>query len=169
MRRLLITLLAIVTILTVAYTGSALAAHEPTLAVFDTLPLNQQLEMIDQMRPEPPIVVPVQYVSPGRAVPSPKTQLPPVQVETLIRTYFTEADVAWAIRISWCESRWTVEATHPSSGAAGLFQHLPRFWADRSSRAGWAGADVYDPNANVAVAAWLFYAPDGGPSHWVCK
>ncbi len=50
------------------------------------------------------------------------------------------------------------------SGASGLFQHLPKYWADRSAKAGWAGADIFDPRANVAVAAWL--QRHGGWGHW---
>ena len=54
--------------------------------------------------------------------------------------------------------------TNASSGAAGLFQHIPRYWSDRSTKAGFAGADIYDPNANVGVAAYL--VDRDGWKHW---
>jgi hypothetical protein len=58
---------------------------------------------------------------------------------------------------------------HPSRtqrrAASGLFQHLASMWPERSAAAGWSGADVFDPVANTAVAAWLVY-DFGGWSHW---
>ena len=85
----------------------------------------------------------------------------------LVESYFRPADVAWALRVMACESGGNPNAKHPRSSASGLFQHLARYWPGRSSRAGWAGASIFDPVANVAVAAWLYYS--GGASHWVCK
>lgn len=85
----------------------------------------------------------------------------------LVEAYFAPGDVAWALRVIQCESRGNPGATNASSGAAGLFQQLPRYWPERAAAAGWAGASPYDPEANVAVSAWLFYT--GGPGHWVCK
>jgi hypothetical protein len=49
-----------------------------------------------------------------------------------------------------------------------LFQHLASAWEARSEAAGIAGASIWDPEANVAVAAWLFYE-GGGKRHWTCK
>ena len=83
----------------------------------------------------------------------------------LIQASFASGDVERALMVVFCESNGNAGATNPSSGAAGLFQHLPIFWAERSTAAGWAGADIYDPAANVAVAAWLVYE-GGGWSHW---
>lgn len=73
-----------------------------------------------------------------------------------------------ALTVLRCESSGDPAATNPSSGAAGLFQHLPQHWARRSADAGYPGADIYDPAANIAVAAWL---SRGGTdwSHWTCK
>ncbi len=90
----------------------------------------------------------------------------PAWVADLVSIHFAAADVPWALRTVGCETGWTWDpnATNPSSGAAGLFQHLPKYWASRSAAAGYAGASIYDPNANVAVAAWLYYRE--GPRHW---
>ncbi len=83
----------------------------------------------------------------------------------LIEAYFASDDVARALMVIFCESGGNANATNPSSGAAGLFQHLPIYWDERSAAAGLAGADIYDPSANVGVAAWLVYY-GGGWSHW---
>ena len=52
--------------------------------------------------------------------------------------------------------------------ASGLFQHVPAYFAARAAAAGWAGADIFDPEANVAVAAWLVYNgwDAAGAPHW---
>jgi hypothetical protein len=99
------------------------------------------------------------------APPRTRAPMPPEQVYALVSAYFAPADVERAVLVSWCESRYDANATNPSSGAAGLFQHIPRFWADRSGAAGVGGADIYDPTANTAVAAWLLYS-NGGWKHW---
>ena len=90
------------------------------------------------------------------------------QWRPLIERYFAPADVGWAMRVMSCESGGNPNAKNPAGSASGLFQHLAaKYWTARAVAAGWAGADVFDPEANVAVAAWLYY--HGGPSHWVCK
>ena len=71
------------------------------------------------------------------------------------------------LRIIECESHGDPEAKNPNSSASGLFQHLARLWPQRAAEAGFADADVFDPFANIAVAAWLL--EHGGTSHWVCK
>lgn len=116
----------------------------------------------------------------GRSTPSVGAKAPgpgkwpapaPTTVEpwrNLVSAYFDAAHVDAALRVLWCESRGDPTATHPRSGAAGLFQHLPKYWADRSARAGWSGADIYNPEANVAVAAWLSRR-GASWSHWTCQ
>lgn len=97
--------------------------------------------------------------------PPTRAPLPPETVYALVEQYFQPEDVERAVLVAWCESRYDASATHPTSGASGLFQHLRRFWDSRSEQAGWAGADIYDPAANTAVAAWLVYS-NGGWKHW---
>ncbi len=89
------------------------------------------------------------------------------QWRPLVETFFMPEDVPWAMRVLNCESTGDPNAKNPRSSASGLFQHLARLWPQRAADAGWAGADVFDPVANVAVAAWLFYTD--GPGHWVCR
>jgi hypothetical protein len=86
----------------------------------------------------------------------------------IISLFFAPGDVELALQVSYCESRWDPGATNPSSDAAGLFQHLPRFWSDRSASAGWEGASIYDAHANAAVSAWLVY-DGGGWVHWTAS
>lgn len=98
----------------------------------------------------------------------PRRALVPQNVEVwrpLVTAYFGPGEVERALRVLYCESSGDPNAKNPTSSASGLFQHLGRFWAERSVDAGWAGADIFDPEANVAVAAWLVYEA-GGWSHW---
>ena len=85
----------------------------------------------------------------------------------VVDMYFPQDRVEWALRIMECESRGDPNAKNPNSSASGLFQHLARLWPPRAEAAGFGDADVFDPFANIAVAAWLL--ENGGPSHWVCK
>jgi soluble lytic murein transglycosylase-like protein len=89
------------------------------------------------------------------------------QWRSLVATYFPAEQVDRALRIMSCESAGDPNA-YNRSGASGLFQHMARYWAERSAAAGWAGADIFDPTANVAVAAWL---SKGGSdwSDWACS
>lgn len=83
----------------------------------------------------------------------------------LVEEYFRAGDVERAMTIMRCESNGDPDAANPTSTASGLFQHLASEWDGRAARAGWEGADVFDPEANVAVAAWLVYE-GGGWGHW---
>ena len=87
----------------------------------------------------------------------------------LVEKYFEPGDVDRAIRVMACESNGDPKARNRSSGAGGLFQHLPSAWAKRAAGAGVPGASIYDPEANIAAAAHLLYGPGGGWKHWVCK
>ncbi|MEA2002813.1 MAG: transglycosylase SLT domain-containing protein [Actinomycetota bacterium] len=85
----------------------------------------------------------------------------------VVDLYFPADMVDWALRIIDCESGGDPVAKNPNSTASGLFQHLASLWSDRASAAEWEDADVFDPFANIAVAAWLL--DNGGTGHWVCK
>ena len=92
----------------------------------------------------------------------------------LVERYFQPQDWELAYRIAFCESSALphYDLTHPTilaestSGAVGWFQHLPKYWDDRSRRAGFGGYAIYDPVANVAVAAWLLDHTPQGSGHW---
>ena len=90
------------------------------------------------------------------------------QWRPLVAAYFRPGDVDRALRIMRCESGGNPNAKNPRSSASGLFQHLGKYWATRSAAAGYGGVSIFDPTANVAVAAWL-RDQAGGWSHWVCR
>ena len=83
-----------------------------------------------------------------------------VQVRALVSLYFAAADVNKAVRVACCESRFDPNSTNLRTGAVGLFQHLPQYWAERADAAGFPEADPTDPVASTAAAAWAVY--DGG-------
>jgi hypothetical protein len=83
----------------------------------------------------------------------------------LVEQFFAPADVDRALRVIGCESHGDPLAKNPNSTASGLFQHLASQWGPRAEAIGAPGADVFDPIANVAAAAWLVYEA-GGWSHW---
>ena len=90
------------------------------------------------------------------------------QWRDLVAEYFPANQIDTAMRVLNCETGGTgnPDSYNGSSGASGLFQHLPKYWESRSTSAGWAGADIMDPEPNVAVAAWL--QRTGGWGHWTC-
>lgn len=87
---------------------------------------------------------------------------------TLVEQYWTHVGepVDYVLQVMWAESRGLAAACNMASGAAGLFQHLPKYWEwrHREARRWWAerdvtvpaGDNIYDPELNIAVAAWLF-------------
>ncbi|MCC6747057.1 MAG: transglycosylase SLT domain-containing protein [Deltaproteobacteria bacterium] len=91
------------------------------------------------------------------------------QWRALVEKYFKNQHVTWALNIIACESGGNPKAYNASSGASGLFQHLAIYWAERAKKAGFPGASVFDPEANIAASAYLLYAAGGGPKHWSCK
>ncbi len=68
-----------------------------------------------------------------------------------------------------CESGGDPNALNPASGAAGLFQFIPGTWESASASAGWEGADVFDPEANIAVAYWLYASTSPPWQQWSYK
>lgn len=90
------------------------------------------------------------------------------EMRGLVSKHFEQADVNRAIRVAWCMSSFNPAAINPATGASGLFQHLPDTWTERSVAAGHPEASIFDPAANVAVAAWMLYDLPGGWSHWDC-
>jgi hypothetical protein len=87
----------------------------------------------------------------------------------LVESYFSSDLVEDALRVIQCESRGDPSAYNASSGASGLFQFIPSTWASARSQSGWHGADVFDPEANIGVAAWLVYSSSSPWSHRTCK
>jgi hypothetical protein len=104
----------------------------------------------------------------------PGEESPPVSEPTLaelIGQNFKMEDWAWALKVAFCESSAQPEDTnskalHRRSGASGWFQHLPKFWEERTEAAGIPGADIMDPETNVVIAAYLLYETPQGTGHW---
>ena len=77
------------------------------------------------------------------------------QWRSLVQQFFPGNRVEEALRIIDCESNGDPDAYNPYSGASGLFQFLPSTWASTAPRAGYGGHSVFEPEANLASAAWL--------------
>jgi hypothetical protein len=114
------------------------------------------------------IATPVPPPVEGGAFPPPVERWRP-----LVEAHFAADRVDQALAIIRCESYGDPDAVNPVSGAAGLFQHLPRYWPERAAAAGYPGASVYDPEANIAGAAWLVALSEasGLPAwyFWTCQ
>lgn len=85
------------------------------------------------------------------------------QWRPLVAVYFPAEEVDRALRIMGCESNGDPYADNPRSTASGLFQFLDSTWA----RTPYAAASVYDPETNIAAAAWLWSVSGWAP--WVCQ
>jgi septal ring factor EnvC (AmiA/AmiB activator) len=77
------------------------------------------------------------------------------QWRPLVETYFPANRVEEALRILDCESNGDPDAYNPYSGASGLFQFLPSTWESTAPKAGFPNASPFEPEPNVASAAWL--------------
>lgn len=105
----------------------------------------------------------------------PPTTFPP-DVERwrpLVATYFPTDLLDEALSVMECESRGDPDAENPFSTASGLYQFIASTWNWASANAGFTGVSVFDPEANIATAAFLVeYSVDRGlPAwqHWVCQ
>lgn len=56
-----------------------------------------------------------------------------------------------ALAIAWRESRFQHDAYNSSSGAAGIYQHLLKYWPDRAYEFGFATRSPFDARANIIV------------------
>lgn len=135
---------------------------------FDNLIRSRNAQRLALLRAEREVVAgPVTPASPTTttAPPRPIEWRPSVERwRGLVSQHFRPGDIDHAMAIIRCESVGDPDVVNPSSGTAGLFQHRPEYWVARSSAAGWAGSNVFDPEANVAVAAWLVH--EDGWWHW---
>mgnify|MGYP003111289201 CR=1 FL=1 len=113
-------------------------------------------------------------------IPAPSPQIPEVWghqtdrwtpiVEEALEIYGLEDQTPRFMRILHCESRGDPNAVNSSSGASGLFQHIPQWWDWRAEEAGFPGYSVFHPIANIYASAWLLALPNiGGWQHWECK
>lgn len=117
-----------------------------------TIELVAEWKEMAERHPEPVILPPQPRTTNSPQVSS---QLGVEQWRGLVSVYFPPEAVDHALKVMACESGGNPWADNLRSTASGLFQHLASYWADRSVKAGWAGASIWDPEANIAVAAWL--------------
>ena len=91
----------------------------------------------------------------------------------LVAIYFPKNLVNEALTVMWCESRGLPDATSKVSDAKGLFQHKQKYWLLRAEGAGFGEVSIYNPEANIAAAAWLVkQSISHGKEpweHWACK
>ncbi len=74
------------------------------------------------------------------------------------------ADVQRVLLIAKCESKFNPLAD--SGYYKGIFQHDPRYWDARAAKYGFAGASIFDADAQIGVSLSMMAA--GGWSHWGC-
>ncbi len=86
-------------------------------------------------------------------------------MRSLAASYFPAAEVEKAVLVAKCESGWNADVVSSNGLYGGLFQHAFSHWESRAASAGWAGADIFDPAANTAVAARLLEG-SSWDSHW---
>jgi peptidoglycan hydrolase CwlO-like protein len=73
----------------------------------------------------------------------------------LVEEHFPADLVDQALAVMRCESWGNPFAVNPYSGASGLFQFMAGTWVWTAPAAGYTGADRFDPEANIASAAYL--------------
>jgi hypothetical protein len=90
-----------------------------------------------------------------------------LEVRELVTRYFAADDVNRAMRVAWCSSGFNPGLVDPATGAVGLFPLDPVRWSPLAAAAGFAGAQITDAEANVAVAAHLVEQEGWGA--WACR
>lgn len=75
------------------------------------------------------------------------------------------------VGIAKCESGLNPNAVNygynENGYPSGLFQHLSGYWPNRAAKHGYAGASVFDAEANANVTAAMF--AEGSQGLWECK
>ena len=152
-----------------SYTPNFVPRGELTESITSFSPVTvQNPTPIESSPNQPP---PSQSPPPGNSTFVPAVEQWRQAVESAISAYGgPSSDTDRFLRVMQCESMGQPDATNASSGAAGLMQHLPQYWDQRASSAGYSGYSPYDPIANINVSSWLIYqAAGGGWRHWVCQ
>lgn len=84
------------------------------------------------------------------------------QWRSLVEKYWRASEVNLALRVMQCESGGDPNASNGGGKVRGLFQIA--YWGSRSRAAGWGEHSIYEPEANIAVGAWL--RDDSGWGNW---
>ena len=56
-----------------------------------------------------------------------------------------------ALYVAWRESRYRPSAYNPHGPAAGIYQHLLKYWSDRAEDLGFENSSPYNARANIIV------------------
>ena len=159
---------------TVAPTTTTTVAPTTTTTVAPTTTTTTVAPTTTTVAPTTTTLPKMEFVAHRPAVKPDEVDRPtgPPTLRELIEAYLKPEDHAWAEEVAFCESSAQPDdvfsfAVNRSSRAAGWFQHLPKFWEERTEAAGIAGASIADPVAQVQVAAYLLYETSGGRHHWV--
>jgi O-antigen/teichoic acid export membrane protein len=127
-------------------------------------------------RPEAPSSAgaagPLQPIIRGLAALETPLGLHPPEIERwrpLVERYWsvaTREPVDYCLQVMWAQSRGIPDAVNAESGGSGLYQHPASSWPQwlEQGRRWWAalglplpaGNSVFDPELNIAVAAWLW-------------
>jgi hypothetical protein len=85
-----------------------------------------------------------------------------------VEKYFDAQHVPWALRIIACQS--SGDPAFETATNAGLFAHAKIYWVERATAVGFPESPPSDAVANIAAAAYVFYASNGrgGEKHWTC-
>ena len=97
---------------------------------------------------------------------SPSTRAGRPALEALVADHFPPDQVAAALAVIACESRFDPAATG-AAGEVGLFQLQPAYWRRLAERLFWPGVSLYDAEVNVATAAALWRLSGWRP--WSCR
>jgi hypothetical protein len=86
-------------------------------------------------------------------------------VKKLIRCAAERFDVSQrkALYIAWRESRYQPDAYNRAGRAAGIYQHLLRYWPDRASTYGFAEWSPFNARANIFVTMRMVRDLGWGP------
>ena len=92
--------------------------------------------------------------------------------QSLVNKYFTTEQYRHeALQVMQCESRGNPQAVNPINTnyghAKGLFQHLEDLWPARANAIGKPNASIFDPEANIA-AAWYLFSQTYTWQAWSC-
>ena len=107
---------------------------------------------------------PCVILTPRVCVPAPTaTTLTEPQMTALAALYWrTTQDVADAVKVAWCESRWDTTAVG-DAGEHGLFQIIPRYWAPIKPE-----GSSFNPRVNTEWAHRI-WSQTRSWKHWTCK
>jgi hypothetical protein len=68
-----------------------------------------------------------------------------------------------ALYIAWRESRYQPSAYNEDGPAAGIYQHLTKYWPERAERYGFPGWSAFDGRANIIVTMRMVSRIGWGP------